>query len=1055
MDNKRRQIGIGFALIIVALFGLLISRSGSQPAASAGAGSAPVVKAVQPAAPSGGVNAAAASDASQVGQPAAQTYPNGATVVNEIKHDTSPPLRDIPPAPPQVKKVENENRNPFPVPQTNVKDPVVQNFFGPLAMPTPLLTFEGISSATSGCSCLPPDTNGDVGPNNYIQTVNAAFEIWDKNGTVIQTARPINTIFSGFGGLCETNGSGDPIVLYDPLADRWMISQFAFSGYPGPGPYDQCIAISSTGDPTGSYHRYAFVISATNLNDYPKFGVWPDGYYSTYNLFDQSQSFVGPVIVAFDRARMLQGLSATAQLFYPGNYYAALLPADLDGSTPPPVGEPEPLVSTSGNISNIHLWRLHVDWTTPANSLLTGPINLPAAPWDPNLCGGSQNCIPQPGTAVKLDTLGDHAMYRLAYRNMGDHEVLLTNESVDSNGLDHAGVRWYEIRDPNGAPFVYQQGTYAPDADNRWMGSIAMDQSGDIAVGYSVSSSATYPSIRYAGRLASDPPGILSQGEASLIAGTGSQTDTQYRWGDYSGMTVDPSDDCTFWYTNEYYVTTSDASWQTRIGKFKFPGCGATTPTPTATGTPPTPTNTAVSTNTPTPLPTSCANYAIATGTATIVPGTTLVGVRCDDCAAPINLPFTVKLYDQSFTTANISSNGVLEFGSGDFAYGNSALPVPIYDHTIVGFWDDLLLTGSGQGVYSATAGTAPNRTMYLEWRATSLGTGQPLDFEIVLHENSNNFEVVYGTQTGGNGASATTGVERDMQYFTQHSYNQAIITPGLMLSYTKQDCPTSTPTTAPTNTPTTAPPSNTPIPTQTPGGNTATPVPSNTSTPGTPTATPTVCTLRFSDVPVGSTFYPFIRCLACKGIINGYPDGTFKPGNNVTRGQLSKIVSNSAGFHDTPTGQQYEDVPVGSTFYVYIFRLSSRGFINGYPCGAPPAGACVPPGNLPYFLPNANSTRGQISKIVSNAAGFNEVPTGQQFQDVGPNSTFYAYIYRLVLHNVMSGYPCGIAPAGQCVPPGNLPYFLPNNNATRGQTSKIVSNTFFPNCNPPDGVKK
>jgi hypothetical protein len=207
--------------------------------------------------------------------------------------------------------------------------------------------------------------------------------------------------------------------------------------------------------------------------------------------------------------------------------------------------------------------------------------------------------------------------------------------------------------------------------------------------------------------------------------------------------------------------------------------------------------------------------------------------------------------------------------------------------------------------------------------------------------------------------------------------------------------------------------------------------------------------------VPVGSTFYPFIRCLACKGIINGYPDGTFRPGNNVTRGQLSKIVSNSAGFSDTPTGQQFEDVPVGSTFYVYIYRLVHRGFINGYPCGAPPAGACVPPGNLPYFLPNANSTRGQISKIVSNARGFNEVPTGQQFQDVGPNSTFYAYIYRLVLHNVMSGYPCGISPAGQCVPPGNLPYFLPNNNATRGQTSKIVSNTFFPGCNPPEASRQ
>jgi hypothetical protein len=200
----------------------------------------------------------------------------------------------------------------------------------------------------------------------------------------------------------------------------------------------------------------------------------------------------------------------------------------------------------------------------------------------------------------------------------------------------------------------------------------------------------------------------------------------------------------------------------------------------------------------------------------------------------------------------------------------------------------------------------------------------------------------------------------------------------------------------------------------------------------------------------VGSTFYSYIHCLACLGIIGGYPDGTFKPNNNVTRGQLSKIVSNSAGFNDNQTTQMFQDVPIGSTFFQYIGRLASRGFINGYPCGIPPAGPCGPIGNTPYFLPNANSTRGQISKIVSNARGFSEIPSGQQFQDVSPSSAFYAYIYRLVLHQVMSGYPCGTPPAGQCVPPTNRPYFLPSNNATRGQTSKIVSNTFFPDCQTP-----
>jgi hypothetical protein len=203
--------------------------------------------------------------------------------------------------------------------------------------------------------------------------------------------------------------------------------------------------------------------------------------------------------------------------------------------------------------------------------------------------------------------------------------------------------------------------------------------------------------------------------------------------------------------------------------------------------------------------------------------------------------------------------------------------------------------------------------------------------------------------------------------------------------------------------------------------------------------------------VPQGSTFYQWIHCLACLGIINGYSNGTFKPNANVTRGQLSKIVANSAGFDDTPTGQQFQDVPPtgpGNTFYVYIYRLVSRGYINGYPCGTVPSEPCVPPGNLPYFRPNNPATRGQISKIVSNAAGFNDTPTGQQFQDVPVNSTFYDFIYRLSHRNIINGYACGSVPNEPCVPPGNLPYFRPNNNATRGQMSKIDAAAFFPECN-------
>jgi hypothetical protein len=284
---------------------------------------------------------------------------------------------------------------------------------------------------------------------------------------------------------------------------------------------------------------------------------------------------------------------------------------------------------------------------------------------------------------------------------------------------------------------------------------------------------------------------------------------------------------------------------------------------------------------------------------------------------------------------------------------------------------------------------------------------------------------------------------------------------------------PTPTPTSAGTSPTATATHSatptrtSTPLPTQTPGGSTATPSNTNTAiapsptappthtmtatnTPGTPTATTTAtsCPIQFTDVPPGSTFYSYIHCLACLGIINGYPDGSFKPNASVNRGQLSKIVSNSAGFNDPQPTRMFQDVPLGSTFQVFIGRLASRGYINGYPCSG--AGEpCVPPGNLPYFRPNNNATRGQISKIDSNAAGFSGPPSGQQFEDVPVGSTYYTYTYRLVSRGVMSGYQCGGANE-PCVPPGNLPYFRPNNNATRGQTSKIVANTFFPDCQAP-----
>jgi hypothetical protein len=309
------------------------------------------------------------------------------------------------------------------------------------------------------------------------------------------------------------------------------------------------------------------------------------------------QSYQGASAIVFDRTRMLQGLSATYQEKQISSTYGTLLPSDLDGATLPAAGEPN-FFADRGS-SSLDLWKFHVDWTTPANSTLTGPTSLAVAPYN-QLCASTRNCVKQPGTSVGLDGLGDRLMHRLAYRNFGDHEALVATHNVNaaSSGTQ-AAVRWYEVRNPNNAPVLYQQGTYALDTTtNRWLGSIAMDKNGNIALGYSAASTTVFPSIRYTGRLAGDPQGQMTQGESTMMNGSGSQTGTGYRWGDYAMMAVDPTDDCTFWFTTEYIATTGTAPWKTHIGSFQFPGCAGAGTTPTAT---PVPSNTPVPTNTPTP----------------------------------------------------------------------------------------------------------------------------------------------------------------------------------------------------------------------------------------------------------------------------------------------------------------------------------------------------------------------------------------------------------------------------------------------------------------------
>ena len=492
-----------------------------------------------------------------------------------VNHDVSPPLRTITPAEapaPETKK-EKEPKRGLPIPAPSAPDPVVQQTPGSAAAPALAVGFEGVGqgfagpSGTFAVTSAPPDPNATVGPSHIVEVVNQSFAVFNKSGSAIYGPVPTNTVWSGFGGGCQSNDDGDATVEYDKRADRWIISQFSVSTTP----YLQCVAVSTSGDPTGSYYRYAFQYG--NFPDYPKLGVWPDAYYTTFNMFSRHgnrYSFAGPEACAYDRGKMLLGQAATQQCFLLSSSYGSLLPADLDGTTAPPAGSPNYLLSFATN--SLQLWKFHVDWTTPSSSTLTGPTTIPVASFSP-ACGGG-TCIPQPGTSQRLDSLADRLMYRLAYRNFGDHESLVVDHSVTAGSS--VGVRWYELRNPGGSASVYQQGTYAPDSGYRWMGSIAMDRSGDIALGYSLSSSSVGPSIRYTGRLAGDQLGVMTQGEGTIVNGSGSQTGNLSRWGDYTSMSVDPSDDCTFWYTDEYLASSGNFNWHTRIGSFKFPSCGGT-----------------------------------------------------------------------------------------------------------------------------------------------------------------------------------------------------------------------------------------------------------------------------------------------------------------------------------------------------------------------------------------------------------------------------------------------------------------------------------------------
>src|SRR5438034_59316 len=487
-------------------------------------------------------------------------------------------------------------------------------------MPAPLLTFDGMNSSQSGCLCLPPDTYGDVGPNHYVQSVNSSIKIFDKNGNPLNG--PNGTTYNSFfvtlvGTPCSGFNDGDGFVFYDHVADRWVVSDFAFPGtLPGAGPFYQCIGVSQTGDPvSGGWFLYAIQHDPANptwIGDYPKFAFWNSGgspaqnaYYLTINLFDgPTLAFEGVRVFALDRASMLTGGAANAIAFnIPpaglGDSYSLVLAGFRTGNSPA-LGRDEFLLpvdspATGGvTLTQVHRWHFHVDFGTPANSTLR--IDLNPSPSANTAVAGFVDAfttttllVPQNGTAQKLDTLGDKIMTPVAYQNRAGVESLWASQTVLLNYPNGpTAVRWYQFDVTGGnfpaIPVQQQDWSNGNDGLWRWMPSIAVDAHENAAIGYSVSSPSIFPGIRYAGRLATDPLNDLGQGEAIMTNGEGSQTDRKGRWGDYTMTTIDPSDGLSFWHTNEYYQMTTKEDWFTRVGKFQFPA-SSPSPTPTATAT--------------------------------------------------------------------------------------------------------------------------------------------------------------------------------------------------------------------------------------------------------------------------------------------------------------------------------------------------------------------------------------------------------------------------------------------------------------------------------------
>jgi hypothetical protein len=597
--KRRRRTGIVVSLPVVLAGIVLAATAGSAgtPARETGAG---VVRA----------GSSAANGTASAGNAAASFGPN---VIDGAFQGESPAVSTLPilpviPGPLHTRDNESLQAGG----NTNAHDPVVQHQKGNGPISAPIQNFDGIClpfgppcGQASSCSCLPPDTDGEVGGSQYVQAVNSDFAVYSKTGAVLRTSTPINELWANTNGECKIHNDGDPVVVYDQLARRWLISEFIAtpSGTAGDDQYGECIAVSTTSDATGSYYLYEFDFGTDVFFDYPKIGVWPDGYYMMANEFPtNSETSSGVGVFAFERSKMLLGQPARVVYFDEGQHnptggqYIGMLPGDLEGTSQPTAGSPNwfaevddptgiPPQSVGDSGFDLRMWKFHVDWTNPANSTFgnngSPDVTQQVAQFvRPQCVYGYGDCAPQKGGPQQLDVLGDRLMFRMPYRKIGNVASILLNHSVQTPD-GRIGVRWYEVRVPaGGSPSIYQQGTYAPDdgtADPlwRWMGSIAEDKKGDIALGYSASGPNDYPSIRYTGRAIGDPVGQMTQAEQVAFTGTGPQTEAEGRWGDYSDLTVDPADDCTFWYTQEYLAedTIILGTWRTRVVSFKFPGC--------------------------------------------------------------------------------------------------------------------------------------------------------------------------------------------------------------------------------------------------------------------------------------------------------------------------------------------------------------------------------------------------------------------------------------------------------------------------------------------------